>query len=108
MNPSALHSGMAAAAFVAVTQLSTRDHLNHAHLVALALYALSLPPLISAAIDPRTDKAETWVKMGLLTTMATLLFLAATCAFFWSLNALIGWAFFLSVVVTVTVLFLKR
>lgn len=98
---------MAAAAFVAVTQLLTRDHLNHAHLAALTLYAISLPPLITAAIDPRTDKAETWVKMGLLTTMATLLFLVATSALFWSFNAFIGCSFLLSAVVTVFVGVLK-
>jgi hypothetical protein len=54
-----ISGGMAAAAFVAVTQIVTRDELDCSLQTAVTIFALTIPVLIYLWIDPLLNKERT-------------------------------------------------
>lgn len=95
---------MAAASFVAVTQLAIRTKPGERHLWAAGFYAVALPSLVMVAVVLRrkaTGMAEEWWRVvRAMALMGSGLFMAGTVSLFWSFNGVIGRAFLVSVVLT--------
>lgn len=95
---------MAAASFVAVTQLATRANLGARHLWAVGLYAIALPSLVMVAIVLRRETTgmanEWWSVVRAMALIGGGLFVAGTVSMFWSIDGVIARAFVVSIVLT--------
>ncbi len=96
-NLSWLFTAGAGGSFVAVTQLATRDHLNIAQYIGIALFAVVLPIFASAAFALRStghrarEVRRQAQRMGLISGY---LFVLGIGCLFWSLSSFIGLLFF--------------
>src|SRR3954452_5409032 len=87
-------SATAAAIYVAVTQLATRDKLTAAHWVALDLFAFALPICVAAVIDWTADSYDTMaMSQAIVVVLAVLASAAGTGALFFSFGAWPGVVF---------------
>ncbi len=96
-NLSWLFTAGAGGSFVAVTQLATREHLNIAQYISVALFAVVLPIFASAAFALRSsghrarEARRQAQRMGL---MSGYIFVLGIGCLFWSLSGFIGLLFF--------------
>ena len=93
---------MAAASFIAVTQLTTRPDLNLLHHVAIGLFALSLPIFVVVVVTWKREDTLTKVQESRLENAmgaATIAFFFGVIVLFSSFNPIYGVVLFLSSIV---------
>ena len=92
-----LFTAGAGGSFVAVTQLATRDHLNIAQYISVALFAVVLPIFAAAvsALRSSSQRArEERRHAQRIGSVGGFLFVLAVGCLFWSLSSFIGLLFF--------------